>query len=103
MVVAAEPEARRVRTTGAGRVARTGSSDEQRTSYLEGCNATPSTVSSNKIEPPPRQTINFTARDGVVSLTFKLSTGYPVTMDLFLQGEKLEFPGPRGRTHPADA
>ena len=46
-----------------------------------------------KIEPPPRQTINFTARDGVVSLTFKLNTGYPVAIDVFLQGEKLEFPG----------
>jgi hypothetical protein len=69
-----------------------GLSDQQRTSYLEGVtDAIHGEL--DKIQAPPKQTINFTARDGVVSLTFKLSTGYPVTVDLFLQGEKLEFPG----------
>ena len=47
----------------------------------------------SKVEPPPRQTINFTARDGVVSLTFRVTTGYPVAIDVFLEGEKLQFPG----------
>jgi hypothetical protein len=69
-----------------------GLSDQQRTSYLEGAsNAVHGEL--DKIQAPPRQTINFTARDGVVSLTFKLATGYPVMVDLFLQGDKLEFPG----------
>jgi hypothetical protein len=69
-----------------------GLSDQERTSYLQGVsNAIHGEL--GKIEAPPKQTINFTARDGVVSLTFRLSTGYPVMVDLFLQGEKLEFPG----------
>jgi hypothetical protein len=69
-----------------------GLSDEQRSSYLDG---TGDAVHGelDKIDAPPRQTISFTARDGVVSLTFKLGTGYPVMVDLFLQGGKLEFPG----------
>jgi hypothetical protein len=69
-----------------------GLSDQQRTSYLQGVG---NTIHDelDKIAAPPKQTINFTARDGVVSLTFRLTTGYPVTVDLFLQGEKLEFPG----------
>jgi hypothetical protein len=46
-----------------------------------------------KVQPPPRQTINFTARDGVVSLTMRNTTGYPVKVFLRLQGDKLEFPG----------
>jgi hypothetical protein len=46
-----------------------------------------------KVQPPPRQTINFTARDGVVSLTLHNTTGYPVKVLLQLQGDKLEFPG----------
>ena len=46
-----------------------------------------------KVQPPPRQTINFTARDGVVSLTIRNTAGYPVKVLLHLQGEKLEFPG----------
>jgi hypothetical protein len=46
-----------------------------------------------KIQTPPRQTINFTARDGVVSLTIRNTTGYPVKVLVRLQGEKLEFPG----------
>jgi hypothetical protein len=46
-----------------------------------------------KVQPPPRQTINFTARDGVVSLTLRNTTGYPVNVRVQLQGEKLEFPG----------
>jgi hypothetical protein len=46
-----------------------------------------------KVQPPPRQTINFTARDGVVSLTIRNTTGYPVKILLRLQGDKLEFPG----------
>ena len=46
-----------------------------------------------KVQTPPRQTINFTARDGVVSLTIRNTTGYPVKVLLRLQGEKLEFPG----------
>jgi len=69
-----------------------GLSDEQRSSYLDGArDAVHGEL--DKIDAPPRQTINFTARDGVVSLTFRLGTGYPVTTDLFLQGDKLEFPG----------
>jgi hypothetical protein len=46
-----------------------------------------------KVQPPPRQTINFTARDGVISLTLRNTAGYPVKVLLRLQGEKLEFPG----------
>ena len=46
-----------------------------------------------KVQTPPRQTINFTARDGVVSLTIRNTTGYPVKVLVRLQGEKLEFPG----------
>jgi hypothetical protein len=46
-----------------------------------------------KVQTPPRQTINFTARDGVVSLTIRNTTGYPVNVLVRLQGEKLEFPG----------
>jgi Family of unknown function (DUF6049) len=68
-----------------------GLSDQQRTSYLDGASDAIH-GELDKIQAPPRQSINFTARDGVVSLTFRLTTGYPVTVDLFLQGEKLEFP-----------
>jgi hypothetical protein len=46
-----------------------------------------------KVQPAPRQTINFTARDGVISLTIRKTAGYPVKVLLHLQGEKLEFPG----------
>jgi Family of unknown function (DUF6049) len=46
-----------------------------------------------KVQAPPRQTINFTARDGVVSLTLRNTTTYPVKVTLRLQGDKLEFPG----------
>jgi hypothetical protein len=54
-----------------------------------------STVQSEiaKVQGPTRQTINFTARDGVVSLTFHNATGYPVKALVRLQGDKLEFPG----------
>jgi hypothetical protein len=69
-----------------------GLSEQQREAYLDGATAAIH-GETDKIQAPPRQTINFTARDGVVSLTIKLSTGYPTAIDLFLQGEKLEFPG----------
>ena len=63
-----------------------------RTAYLDGLRSG-IRAETGKIEPPPRQTINFTARDGVVSLTIRNTTGYPVKVGLRLQGEKLEFPG----------
>jgi len=69
-----------------------GLTSEQRNAYLDGMTrAVHDEVA--KVQPPPKQTINFTARDGVVSLTLKVSTGYPVAVDVVLQGEKLEFPG----------
>lgn len=67
-------------------------SDETRTNYLDGVRAD-IRAETHKIEPPPRQTINFTARDGVVSFTIRNATGYPVKVNLRLQGDKLEFPG----------
>jgi hypothetical protein len=79
--------ARRILVAGAN-----GLSNDQRSSYLNGVTGA-IRGELQKVQPPPRQTINFTARDGVVSLTMKLGTGYPVTVDLFLQGDKLEFPG----------
>jgi len=77
------------------RVLVTGSKDlteSQRTQYLDGLRTT-IRAETHKIEPPPRQTINFTARDGVVALTIRNATGYPAKVRLRLQGEKLEFPG----------
>lgn len=69
-----------------------GLSDAQRTAYLDGTrNAIRAEL--DKLQPPARQTITFTARDGVVSLTLRNTTGYPVTVRLVLEGEKLEFPG----------
>ncbi len=67
------------------------SSSDQR-SYLDAVrNAIHAEVA--KVQPPARQTINFTARDGVVSLTMRNTTGYPIKVQLQLQGEKLQFPG----------
>jgi hypothetical protein len=66
--------------------------DPERTAYLDGVRAAIRTEVA-KIQTPPRQTINFTARDGVVSLTLRNTTGSPVKVGLRLQGEKLEFPG----------
>ncbi|HEX4819307.1 MAG TPA: DUF6049 family protein [Acidimicrobiales bacterium] len=66
-------------------------SDSDRTRYLDGVRDS-ITNETHKIEPPPRQTISFTARDGVVSLTLRNATGYPVKVHLLLEGEKLEFP-----------
>lgn len=66
-------------------------SDSDRTKYLDGLRDGIN-AETQKIEPPPRQTISFTARDGVVSLTLRNATGYPVKVHLVLEGEKLEFP-----------
>jgi len=66
-------------------------SDTDRGRYLDGLRGSIS-AETHKIEPPPRQTISFTARDGVVSLTLRNTTGYPVKVHLVLEAEKLEFP-----------
>jgi hypothetical protein len=67
-------------------------SELARVAYLDGMRAGVRAETS-KIQAPARQTINFTARDGVVSLTVRNTTGYTVKVGLRLQGEKLEFPG----------
>jgi hypothetical protein len=46
-----------------------------------------------KVEAPPRQTITFTARDGVVSLAVRNTSGHPVHVVLHLDGPRLELPG----------
>jgi hypothetical protein len=66
--------------------------EPERAAYLDGMR-TGIRAETSKIQAPPRQTINFTARDGVVSLTLRNTTGYPVKVGLRLQGDKLEFPG----------
>jgi hypothetical protein len=65
--------------------------DRDRNRYLD---TTRAAVKSelDKIEAPQRQTINFTARDGVVSIAMRNTTGYPVNIVLALQADKLEFP-----------
>lgn len=45
-----------------------------------------------KIGPPERQTIRFTAREGVVALTLTSGTGYPVEVVARLAADKLQFP-----------
>ncbi|MGQ0616187.1 MAG: DUF6049 family protein [Acidimicrobiia bacterium] len=45
-----------------------------------------------KIGPPARQTIRFTAREGVVALTLTSGTGYPVDVVARLAADKLQFP-----------
>jgi hypothetical protein len=67
-------------------------SSSQRTAYADGVRSG-IRAETAKVLPPQRQTINFTARDGVLPLTIRNTTGYPVKVDLRLQGEKLEFPG----------
>jgi hypothetical protein len=67
-------------------------SEDQKVAYLDGAKQSVSQELA-KIAPPNRQTINFTARDGVVSFTIRNDTGYPVNLTIFLQGDKLEFPG----------
>jgi hypothetical protein len=67
-------------------------SDDERDSYIDGVRATVRDE-VHKITPPDRQTITFTARDGVVSVTLRNTTGYPVQVRLALEGQKLEFPG----------
>src|SRR5205807_38991 len=78
-----------------------GLTDSERTNYLEGLRDS-IRAETRKIEPPPRQTINFTARDGVVSLTIRNTTGYPVKVGLRLQGEKLELPGHEDGSKPLE-
>lgn len=78
---------RRALTAGA-----IGLSADQRAAYLNGVRDGVRAELA-KIHAPPHQTITFTARDGVVSLTLRLATGYPVTVDVVLQGNKLLFPG----------
>jgi hypothetical protein len=67
-------------------------SESDQLAYLDAVRASIEAEAA-KIQTPPRQTINFTARDGVVSLTIRNTTGYPVKVLVRLQGEKLEFPG----------
>lgn len=45
------------------------------------------------VEAPTRQTITFTARDGVVSFAVRNSSGSPINAVVHLQGSKLDFPG----------
>jgi hypothetical protein len=78
---------RRLLVAGAANLA---SSDQ--TAYVDGVRATIE-AETGKVQAPARQTINFTARDGVVSLTIRNTAGYPVKIVLRLQGDKLEFPG----------
>ena len=78
---------RRLLVAGADNLSR---SDQ--TAYLDSARAAIEAEIA-KVQSPPRQTINFTARDGVVSLTIRNTTGYPVKILLRLQGDKLEFPG----------
>jgi hypothetical protein len=67
-------------------------SEADQIAHLEGVRASIKGETA-KLQPPPRQTINFTARDGVISLTIRNTTGYPVKITMRLQGDKLEFPG----------
>ena len=46
-----------------------------------------------RIEAPARQTITFTARDGVVSLALRNTSGHAVHVVLHLDGPRLELPG----------
>ena len=72
-----------------------GAADHSASEQLEYLDAVRGSIQAEaaKVQPPPRQTINFTARDGVVSITMRNTTGYPVNVVLQLEGEKLEFPG----------
>ena len=54
----------------------------------------------HKITVPSRQSITFTAHDGVVSFMVHNATGYPVHALVRLQGAKLEFPQHPDRTIP---
>ena len=45
-----------------------------------------------KVEAPNRQSITFTARDGVVSYVVRNRAGYPITAVVRFQGTKVEFP-----------
>jgi hypothetical protein len=67
-------------------------SESDQIAYLDAVRASIDAETA-KVQTPPRQAINFTARDGVVSLTIRNTTGYPVKVVIRLQGEKLEFPG----------
>jgi hypothetical protein len=67
-------------------------SDGERTAYLDDVR-NEIHAETAKVQPPGKQTINFTAQDGVVSLTVHNTSGYPMKVLLHLQGQKLEFPG----------
>jgi hypothetical protein len=65
--------------------------ERARSSYLDGVSATIRGELA-KIQAPPRQSITFTARDGVVGLTVRNTAGYPMHVVLALAGPRLEFP-----------
>ncbi|MGI8661913.1 MAG: DUF6049 family protein, partial [Acidimicrobiales bacterium] len=65
-----------------------------RDAQLERLDAVRSAVAGelHKVEAPSRQTITFTARDGVVSVSLRNTTGHPVHVVLRLEGPRLELP-----------
>jgi hypothetical protein len=80
------PLQRRVLTTGASSF-----DDTRRRAYLD---AVTQSVRGElaKVEAPARQSITFTARDGVVSYVVRNHAGYPITAVVRFQGTKVEFP-----------
>jgi hypothetical protein len=77
---------RRMLTAGA-----TSLDDSRRRAYLD---AVTQTVRGElaKVDAPTRQSITFTAHDGVVSYVVRNHAGYPITAVVHFQGTKVEFP-----------
>lgn len=71
--------------------------DRERQQYLDRVEDVVASEAA-KIGLPERQTIRFTARDGVVPLALQNTTGYPVNVSLSLEGSKLEVPDHPDRT-----
>jgi len=69
-------------------------SEQQRLTYIDGVERTVRDE-LHKVAMPSRQSITFTARDGVVSFIVHNAAGYPIRAVAQLQGAKLEF-----RQHP---
>jgi hypothetical protein len=68
-----------------------GLSDQQRSAYIDGVQRTVRDE-LHKVSMPSRQSITFTARDGVVSFMVHNAAGYPIHTVARLEGAKLEFP-----------